>query len=1471
MAYQSSFGSYAEGRSNSSSSGSSGGRGSYKSNFGNYAATRKKRDEENEANKLNIESLKQSQAKKEDDKKKEQQSKESILTRAKNVVKMGAEAITSDVSRITRGAGEAIYGGGEQKVIEESFNQRADTNKRAIEKANKKLADKNLTKDQRESWKKAKSLAEQDNKSIYKESNKITKEVKENADPVKGAAAVASLGFDIATAGTGGAAVKGTKLVGEQVAKKAGKEVIEQGVKQVGKKIAQGSFEGAVGGALGAVSQNGKDTTAWDIAKGGGFGAVLGGAIPTGGYLVSKSKAVTNEATQKLAKKIIDKTGKVDSVVLKQIGENGVVGAIDRMVSRTGSKLAYAGSDALSTTETGRAIISAKDKFMSKLVSAAHPLYKILKRSDFEGRTDGAYMEVREALGNSNRSLAEADDFINNNENIQDAIAGIASKKNDVIKSRAAFDEYSKARSELDLVKAGKKEYSKDKIEELKLRADAAEDYSAEYDKLVGAYKDLNEFRYKEGLISEADYKQFKDDPFDYVRVQREIPDWMLDKPQGVKNAGGSGASITKSGSIQKRNKYASAEQLSPLETLIKATQLAHVEAGRNKAAKTIKSVLEEAGEANVVRSTDIVREKEALLKNLKDSKPIVTQLNRTYRKQNKQLRKLQSELDRLNKEGMNLRLKDKTDKSMPNFTPGGMNGKVPTSKAGKYSGKGEKIDRPEFLKEGYQDPQKMVNDYADMLRDIEKGAKGGQMIDTTGVTDAYGSGKKRVSEHSPFYREYYAQNGKAPTKAAYREQALKDIESGKAPYGLSDEYKALVKDNKLRDDYNTIYDAKDAMNRPTWESKLGPKDSRAFLASLVSEDPAKIKKIRKMIEARNPKLAPLLDQVELMSRDLQDLHAQRSGVWNQAMSTKTTVDKSGMTSLSFLDDGVENVVKVDPVIASAVHDWGRQQTNVMNNVLRMTNNIFKYGTTTANVGFALPNWVADQVSSGINSKALFSTHNPINFVHSLFLTGGKPLSAQDAEILQAYVKANKGVTAINQYNKKTAAKREANKLITGNAKTSKKAYTLLKHPGTAFRELKDGVDSLIGATEEATRIQNFRGTYKKALKENMSKADATKVANLAARENSVDFLEMGDWGRVLNSIIPYFNAGIQGTRTMFRNAGQRPVSFAAKTTALIGMPVAATTIWNTGSEERKAIYDTIPEYVKESNLVVVGPGAKWNEEKNKWDGVYIMKKPPGYKEMAEPVRKFIEYKADNGDASMMDFFRDEGKKSIKDSASAISPINFSDPYKFLSSVTPQILKPTAEAILNKNFFTGEDIVGGSLANLPPEDQRRDNYSQLTAHIGGMFNTSPMKVDQWIKNTFGEGGTNVVNAIDRTSQGLGFNPEGNVGGRSLGETVKRRFVGAPGGADADAFYKEYKPILSRRTKLSAEVTDLIKQGRRKEAARKANEWNNSLTGTFSNFNERFGNSPTYDSGWDDRMKSLFIKTSDRSFDARDRN
>ena len=76
-----------------------------------------------------------------------------------------------------------------------------------------------------------------------------------------------------------------------------------------------------------------------------------------------------------------------------------------------------------------------------------------------------------------------------------------------------------------------------------------------------------------------------------------------------------------------------------------------------------------------------------------------------------------------------------------------------------------------------------LINDYAEMLQGMDDG---------NGVTILPDG--SRASSNSQFYRKVFAEKGRAPSKADWFDEARRQIESGKAGFGASDDYKLLPK-----------------------------------------------------------------------------------------------------------------------------------------------------------------------------------------------------------------------------------------------------------------------------------------------------------------------------------------------------------------------------------------------------------------------------------------------------------------------------------------------------------------------------------------------------------------------------------------------------------------------------------------------------------------------------------------------------
>ena len=82
-------------------------------------------------------------------------------------------------------------------------------------------------------------------------------------------------------------------------------------------------------------------------------------------------------------------------------------------------------------------------------------------------------------------------------------------------------------------------------------------------------------------------------------------------------------------------------------------------------------------------------------------------------------------------------------------------------------------------------------------------------------------------------------------------------------------------------------------------------------------------------------------------------------------------------------------------------------------------------------------------------------------------------------------------------------------------------------------------------------------------------------------------------------------------------------------------------------------------------------------------------------------------------------------------------------------NVMPQAIKPIFEVSLNKDFYTGRDIVGQGISERNTEDQYTPNTSELAKVLGSTGAMSPMKIDYILKAYFGYTAGLGLMAVDR--------------------------------------------------------------------------------------------------------------------------
>ena len=464
-------------------------------------------------------------------------------------------------------------------------------------------------------------------------------------------------------------------------------------------------------------------------------------------------------------------------------------------------------------------------------------------------------------------------------------------------------------------------------------------------------------------------------------------------------------------------------------------------------------------------------------------------------------------------------------------------------------------------------------------------------------------------------------------------------------------------------------------------------------------------------------------------------------------------------STVSYLDKGKVRRFETTPEIATAAKALNKEQIGIIGKIVRVPTRILRLGATGVNPGFALANISKDLVSAAINTEHPLraSVFNPKVL--------GKASSAAFNHNSKSYAELVRQGAGGTSFDIARDAPRETIAQIRADKNAGTKIMYNVTHPAQLIR----AVENTIGRSEEFSRALQYYGNKDAALTKGMSKADAITYGANAARNNTVNFARHGEYGAVLNSALPYLNAGIQGSRTLLRNVRDRPAQTLTKVAVLSTLPVLTTTSWNLSDPKRRAAYNDISNYEKEGNMIIVPSNPVKDPKTGKWNVIKI----PVSQEIANLnniARNALEAGMKNGSMSMT--------KVLGDLIGTSTSLNAQSGRQVANQLIPQALKPGVEMLTNQSLFTGNQIIPNSQKNLPAKDQY-GNYTSGTAKmIGKVTGTSPSIVDNTIRTSTGGAGQNAINVTDTVLAKMGLIDKSNIRGKSFADSIAGRFSGA---------------------------------------------------------------------------------------------
>ena len=474
----------------------------------------------------------------------------------------------------------------------------------------------------------------------------------------------------------------------------------------------------------------------------------------------------------------------------------------------------------------------------------------------------------------------------------------------------------------------------------------------------------------------------------------------------------------------------------------------------------------------------------------------------------------------------------------------------------------------------------------------------------------------------------------------------------------------------------------------------------------------------------------------------------------------------NGRPTISYLDKGTKRTFLAAPEVANAAKNMNREQVGIILKALMQPARLLRMGATSINAGFTMANVVKDFVGASVNSKNGFFSTNPKVLAKALGVAfhhkGDMYLEMQRAGVLGNSYELTRNAAQLNL------------KEIRSHKNFWRRSAHNIKKP-------LQTLENTIGRSEDFGRAIQYLSNKNYAKRHGMSESEAIKFAADQARWNSTNFLRSGSYGKAINAIVPYSNAGMQGQRIMLRRMKENPVRYTSKVVLGVAIPTVSALAFSYGSEKGKEVMDNLPDYVKENNVVIVAPGATYNKEQNRWNGVFMVPVPPQF----APLHRQLH----NMTKSVMTGQQFDVGKATGDAVEQVTTVNPLEIRRTGAQYVPQAAKPFVELFANKNLYTGQEIVPEGMKNLAEKDQW-DNSTSLTARkFGELTGLSPKQVDNAFRTSTAGGGQNLLHGTDWAIAKATGASDDEIKGRSILDSVVGRFYAPKGTSQSSYFYQ----------------------------------------------------------------------------------
>ena len=468
--------------------------------------------------------------------------------------------------------------------------------------------------------------------------------------------------------------------------------------------------------------------------------------------------------------------------------------------------------------------------------------------------------------------------------------------------------------------------------------------------------------------------------------------------------------------------------------------------------------------------------------------------------------------------------------------------------------------------------------------------------------------------------------------------------------------------------------------------------------------------------------------------------------------------NKQGAKTIFVFENGFKKHYNIeDPDLFHGIRALGGAEVGFITKMLAMPATLLR-DTVTRDPGFIAVNLLRDTLSatvtSGVNLSAPFTGGDGfvpmIDTIKNMF---GDISDLEKFGVIGGYDFANDEGDVVDYMGRI----RRQQGLTANNGMSAEKA----------FFYLWDGLGGLTTKSDGATRKGVFDAVYKR-MKNTIDERTGEVYTDAAAQsEAAFQALEVINFGRrglsplfrVITSAIPFLNARIQGLDVIYRSfrgtySAQDKLQEGEtvdelknrimRRTALRGGTIMASTLIYYLLVSDTEEYKEAKRELRDDNWLIPTPfdytlkvpipfeiGMMFKALPERFIDLTLGEKVLGLKESVEkdPLESF--------------------RRQIGTSASLPSPADF------------QVFKPLYEVLVNRNSFTGTEIVPYYKLKREPGYQSSPQTNELFRVIGEAFNISPTKIEHVINGYTGTLGgymLDVVDSLTRTATGSPYIP-----------------------------------------------------------------------------------------------------------------